>query len=114
VTTEGDKLDPSVVEAQLAQYAKDLRELYRNNKQLDQKASEQDRLVRLRVQEISALNKFANGALMRQFEVEDAYESLLSRLDVLSDHILPIAERQTLKSWVAEGRAKLKKLREES
>lgn len=51
---------------------------------------------------------------MRLFELEEAHEGLIGRLDVLEEHVQPASERQTLKMWGAEGKAKLFKMREQS
>ena len=106
--------DPSLdisFEEQLAQYAKDLQELYRGKTTAERTAANSQQQANLRSNEINALNKFLQGRLGEMFQLEAEYESLLDSLAGVVDNVQPPILRRTVQVWVDHGREVMDELR---
>jgi hypothetical protein len=106
--------DPSLdisIEEQLAQYAKDLQELYRGMTSAEKTTASSKQQANLRSHEINALNKFLQGRLGEMFQLEAEYESLLDGLAGIVENIQPPILRRTVQSYVDHGREVLDELR---
>ena len=99
------------VEAQLAQYARDLQELYKGRKDLERTAADTQQQFLLRSHEVAALNKFLQGRLGEMFQMEAEFETLLDGLESVVESIQPAMLRTTIRSWVEHAKEVLEKIR---
>ena len=102
--------DPTV-EAQLAQYATDLQELYKGRKDLERTAADTQQQFLLRSHEVAALNKFLQGRLGEMFQMEAEFETLLDGLESVVESIQPAMLRTTIRAWVEHAKQVLEKIR---
>ena len=101
------------VEEQLANYAKDINQLFLAHRRVEETAKESLRSLQLREREVSALNKFLQRRLAEMFELEVEYEILLDQLEQNLDQIEHLWDRALAEKWISDGRSVLKKLRDQ-
>ena len=109
--TSQESAPAPAIEEQLAQYARDLQELYRGRKDLERTAAQTQHKFQLRSHEVAALNKFLQGRLGEMFEMEAEYQTLLDELERVVDGIQPNMLRTTIRAWIEHGRQVLGKIR---
>jgi len=99
---------PSLEDMALEQvklYARDLKELYRLERQRREELAEEKLVLEYRIKELKALNELFQSHLEQRFEVEEAYQELLEELRGLAEK-LEGGAKEELKQIIARAESK--------
>lgn len=99
---------PSLEDMALEQvklYARDLKELYRLERQRREELAEERLVLEYRIKELKALNELFQSHLKQRFEVEEAYKELLEELKRLAEK-LEGGAKEELKRIIARAESK--------
>ncbi len=99
---------PSLEDMALEQvklYARDLKELYRLERQRREELAEEKLILEYRIKELKALNELFQSHLEQRFEVEEAYKELLGELRELAEKLEGSAKEE-LKWIIARAESK--------
>ncbi len=111
--SSGGAGDKDLIEDQLLRYARDLKELFFERRNLEDTAAQTKEQAQLRTREVVALNNFIRQRLLELFELEQEYRLTLQRLEGIVADVYPASARDTIRQCIADGQRLFQQMKDQ-